>query len=127
MKRWTFKALLCVGLTAGLSGCMLSAGPLNANEDILGTWSSDESVAVYDISRSDDGSLEIKGQSSYSGREIIISDVSWDGKVLEFKTYVPATDHWAKREARLINSKTMKAKIFSNGVVKEYKYRKGGK
>ncbi|NLX24970.1 MAG: hypothetical protein GXY61_03275 [Lentisphaerae bacterium] len=126
MKRWIVKGALCASLWVGLSGCMVSSGPLNADEAILGTWSSDESVAVYDISRAADGRLEILGHSTLSGREIMISDVSWDGKVLKFKSYVPATDHRAEREARLINSKTMKAKIFSNGEVYEYVFTKTG-
>lgn len=126
MKRWIFKVSLCASLWVGLSGCMLFSGSRNAEEDILGTWRSDESVAVYDISRAADGRLEIQGHSSLSGREIMISDISWDGEVLEFKSYVPATDHRAEREARLINSNTMKAKIFSNGEVYEYVFKKTG-
>ncbi len=126
MKRWIFKGALCASLLVGLSGCMVSSGPLNADEAILGTWSSDESAAVYDISRATDGRLEIQGHSALSGREIMISDVSWDGEVLKFKSYVPATDHRAEREARLINSKTMKTKIFSNGEVYEYVFTKTG-
>ncbi|MBN2685465.1 MAG: hypothetical protein JXR40_09320 [Pontiellaceae bacterium] len=124
MKRRIFNALLCVGLLVGLSGCMLPAGSLNAEEAILGTWSSDESAAVYNISRADDGSLEVRGHSSFSGREMIVSDVSWDGTVLAFTTYVPATNYRVKHENRLLSSRKMEGKIFEGNVVHVRKYKK---
>ncbi|MBN2703772.1 MAG: hypothetical protein JXR23_06120 [Pontiellaceae bacterium] len=124
MKRWIFKGALCAGLLVGLSGCMVLSEPLNPDEDILGTWISDESVAVYDISRAADGRLEIQGHSSLSGREMIVSDVSWDGTVLEFATYVAATDYRVKHENRLLSSTEMEGKIFEGDVVHIRKYKK---
>ena len=90
----------------------------------LGTWTSDDSIAVYEITRGADG-VKIRGYSAQSGREMVVDAVEWDGEWLRFTTYMPATDHKVRHENRLLNAKTMESNIFMNKVYKKiYKKQK---
>lgn len=82
--------------------------PIDPTEAIQGTWTSDQSVAVYEISLVD-GQMTVSGHSSFSGREMVIDDVSWDGSTLEFTSYMPATDRRVEHINRLVNRNTMES------------------
>ncbi|MBN2163803.1 MAG: SEL1-like repeat protein [Pontiellaceae bacterium] len=77
---------------------------------IQGTWTSDQSVAVYEYKIAD-GMLQVRGYSSYSGKEMVIGDVQWDGTVLRFTSYMPASDHKVVHENRLVDDQTMTSTI----------------
>jgi hypothetical protein len=99
------KTAFCAALLLGIAGCATRALH-NPDEAIQGTWKSDESVAVYRIGMAD-GKLTVDGYSSFSGKEMIIDDVSWDGTLLRFTSYMPSTDFKVVHENRLVDSGTM--------------------
>jgi hypothetical protein len=56
---------------------------------------------------------------------MIVSDISWDGAVLKFVTYMPATNHTADHVNRLLGKKKMISEIVENGrVAKPKTYKK---
>lgn len=104
MGRWVL-ILFCGAALLGWTGCA-SMKPLTADEAIQGVWKSELSVAVYEIKKVD-GAMQVKGRSSYSGKEMLIRDVSWDGSVLLFTSYMPSTDFKVVHENRLLDHETM--------------------
>ena len=103
---------VCVALLPGLSGCTTSSPDPNAA--IQGTWTSEDSVAVYKIEMTE-GGLTVEGYSSFSGKEMIIDDVSWDGAILRFTSYMPSTDHKVVHENQLVDSNTMVSQAEGQG------------
>ena len=103
------RAMVCMGLLAALSGCVSGGSGGSAERNIQGTWTTSGSVAVYEIAMVD-GIMTVKGHSSYSGKQLDIRDVSWDGKVLRFTSYMPTTDLKVIHENRLLNATTMRSR-----------------
>ena len=99
------KTALYAAFLLGIAGCT-TRSLYDPDEAIQGTWKSDESVAVYEIGMAD-GKLTVEGYSSFSGKEMIIGDVSWDGTLLHFTSYMPSTDFKVVHENRLVDSNTM--------------------
>ena len=87
-----------------------SVKPENGDAAIQGMWTSEQSVAVYEIENMD-GKLQVRGYSSYSGKEMLIHDVQWNGTVLRFTSYMPSTDRKVVHENRLLDDETMVSTI----------------
>lgn len=100
------RTIVCLVLCTGLFGCVTGKPKLDADACVQGTWMSTNSVAVYRIAKVD-GKMTVKGRSSYSGKDLIIRDVSWDGKVLRFTSYMPSTNLKVLHENRLLDADTM--------------------
>ncbi len=99
--RW----VLAAACLAGLTGCA-TLGLFDAEKAIQGTWTSEKSSVVYAISKVD-GAMVVEGRSGISGKELMIGDVSWDGSVLRFSSYMPSTDIKVVHENRMKDARTM--------------------
>ena len=100
----------------GLWGCASAPTTLTPKEDIEGLWKSPDSVAVYEI-KMVDGKMTVAGHSAHSGKTLEISDVSWDGTVLEFISHLPATHFTVYHENRMVDPETMTSTTLAAGGV----------
>lgn len=104
--------IICVIAALTLGGCATMRGP-DAEEILTGTWKPEGSVAVYEIVMTV-GRIEMSGHSSYSGKRLQLSDVSWDGEVLRFTSYMASTEIKVMHENRIKDSETMVSQIVEN-------------
>ncbi|MDF7798034.1 hypothetical protein P4C99_01065 [Pontiellaceae bacterium B1224] len=108
MKKW----IICVFAASLMGGCATMKGP-SAEEILTGMWKPEESVAVYEIAVTDDG-VQMSGHSEHSGKRLQISDVSWDGDVLRFTSYLASTNMKVVHENRIKDAQTMISRIVEN-------------
>ena len=77
---------------------------------LLGTWvnsEGDDLRADYTITRKALG-LVVHGVDRYDGEEFVISDISWDGHVLNFKSLMPSTGRTGSHIFRPLSRKRAK-------------------
>lgn len=111
MKNW-IQWIFGVFVVVALWGCTTMKKP-SAEEILTGTWQPEGSVAVYKIVVTD-GEIQMSGHSEYSGKRLQLSDVSWDGDVLRFTSYMASTDTKVLHENRIKDSETMISQIVEN-------------
>ena len=79
----------------------------SANSSIAGKWKVVGSTAVFTVSFKN-GKAVITGEDSNDGEKFVISDVSWDGRVLKGKFYMPSTKFTTVSELEYTDADTLK-------------------
>jgi hypothetical protein len=106
------KKLLLLAMAVAMVGCAGLGDPSRHKSTpakaLQGKWKPVDSVARYEI-LTKDKRLTIKAHSSLSGKKMEISNVSWDGKLLKFTSYMRHTNHKVHHINRLIDSETMES------------------
>lgn len=104
----TTARLALATLALAAAGCSTSktTPEASSDENIQGMWKSPDSVAVYTIVEVD-GEMTVAGKSSFSGKEMDITNVSWDGEILKFTSHMPHTEHTIHHENKLVDADTM--------------------
>lgn len=73
-------------------------------------WDSNDYLTEYVISYKD-GKPVVTGKDVQDGEDFIVSDVSWDGHVLRFKTLMPSTGREGINEMWLLKKDVLKVKF----------------
>lgn len=68
---------------------------------LVGTWrdsDADGETARFAIRPDARGGFEVTGHDAQDGEQFVITDVTWDGKVLRFVSRMPSTQHVVEHE-----------------------------
>jgi hypothetical protein len=79
--------------------------PMLAAHPLVGTWKDsdpDGSTARFTIRPTSNG-FSVSGEDSHDGEPFVISDVSWDGKVLRFVSRMASTAHVVEHEFAILD------------------------
>lgn len=108
-------ALLALALSS-LTGCTSPqartdspAAAVPAQPAIVGKWQVENSSAVFEIAASGDG-IAISGLDSSDGEVFVITNVKWDGQVLEADFLMPSTHFTTHSRLSLADSTTLSGK-----------------
>jgi hypothetical protein len=108
-------ALFVLGLSC-LTGCASPqartdspAAAAPAQPALVGKWQVENSSAVFEITSTRDG-IAISGLDSSDGEAFVITNVKWDGQVLEADFLMPSTHFTTHSRLSLADSTTLSGK-----------------
>jgi hypothetical protein len=71
---------------------MTNVVPMTSKHPLIGTWRDPEDATTAEFTiTARSGGLTVSGCDHHDGEAFQISDVSWDGKELRFRTLMPST------------------------------------
>ena|SRR5688572_11779451 len=77
----------------------------NDIDGLIGRWETESSV-ILEISKSK-ANLKVRAFDKDDNEEIIVSNVSWDGKYLRFETFIPSTKYRTRNCLHLKSKKRL--------------------